>query len=170
MSCLREVLSARRCTGAVWGIVLGIVLYILTRPLLAVFGEEEALLLRFARPGDALSIGFIHSVQKTRVIENHIINEQCDGFVLKSTKYQSFGVGLPFLASEGNFRMEGDYFIMDDFDRPFKEIVFRAGVGTELTLTYHGKEYPVYRQVPVGGRIDIKLGRLYEILWQRLVL
>lgn len=163
-------MSARCRTGVVWGIALGVALYILTRPLLVVFGEEEALLLCFARPGDALSIRFIHSVQKTSVIENHIINDSCDGFILKSTKYQSFGVGLPFLASEGNFRTEGDYFIMDDLERPFKEIVFRAGIGTELTLIYRGKEYPVYRQVPVGGRIDIKLGRLYEILWQRLVL
>ena len=45
-------------------------------------------------------------MQKTPVLENLEVNEAKDGFNLLSTKYQSFGVGLPFLAEEGDFREE----------------------------------------------------------------
>lgn len=154
----------RRASIAV-GLLLGLVSYVLTRPLLVVEGEGKFLFIQPTGVGEKLSIHFIHSVQKTRVIENHIVNDTNNGFILKSTKYQSFGVGLPFLDSEGKFRQEGDFFIIDDFNRQFNDIILRAGIGTELTLVYRGKEYPVYQDVPVGGRIDIKLKRVYELLW-----
>jgi len=145
-------------------LVAGLSLALAFWPVLTIWGEGKLLFIGAAKAGDALSIHFIHSVQKTKVEENHIVNENCDGFLLKSTKYQSFGVGLPFLASEGRFRVEGDYFIIDDFDRPFQKLDLRAGVGTQLTLVYRGEERPVYQQVPAGGRIEVKVGRLYQIL------
>jgi hypothetical protein len=142
--------------------------YILCQPFLVIRGDGRLLMARQTGAGEELSIQFIHSVQKTKVIENHAVNENCDGFMLKSTKYQSFGVGLPFLESEGKFHTEGDYFIIDDFNRPFKSIILRAGIGTELTIVYEGKEYPVYKDVPVGGRIDIEAKRLYKFFIKKI--
>ena len=59
-----------------------------------------------------LTIHFIHSVQKTPVEE--FLTAHADGhFHLSGTRYQSHGVGLPFLPEEGTFRQEGDYFVLD---------------------------------------------------------
>ena len=115
-----------------------------------------------AKPGESFSIRFIHSVQKTPVVENLVINDTQDGFILISTKYQSFGVGLPFLAEEGEFHKEGDYFVFDQMNRRFSSLSLRTGVGTELTLTLQDKEYRLYEQMPPGSRIDLYIAPYYK--------
>ena len=115
-----------------------------------------------AKPGESFSIRFIHSVQKTPVVENLVINDTQDGFILISTKYQSFGVGLPFLAEEGEFHKEGDYFDFDQMNRRFSSLSLRTGVGTELTLTLQDKEYRLYEQMPPGSRIDLYIAPYYK--------
>jgi hypothetical protein len=94
-------------------------------------------------------------------LENLVINDTVDGFDLESTKYQSFGVGLPFLEGEGTFREEGDYFIFYDMDRHFHTLSLRTGVGTELTVTVQGQEHKLYESLPAGSRIDIYIAPYY---------
>ena len=94
--------------------ILGILLGlgdVLSQPCLFVKAGGQRVAVVPAAPGTSFTIHFIHSVQKTPVLENLEINDEKDGFNLLSTKYQSFGVGLPFLAEEGDFREEGDYYI-----------------------------------------------------------
>lgn len=141
--------------------VLAILIYLATRPCLFIMHGEHILLSFPVHENTPFSVRFIHSVQKTLVVENLVINESCDGFTLASTKYQSFGVGLPFLESDGVFRQEGDYFIMDHMNRQFPRLAFRTGVGTQFTLLYQGKEYPLYQRIPVGGKIDLKIWPYY---------
>lgn len=135
--------------------------YLFTRPFLFFSSDAGVLLAVPASPGTAFSIRFIHSVQKTPVQENLIINDAKDGFILQSTKYQSFGVGLPFLLSEGNFRQEGDYFIFDDMERHFPSLSLRTGVGTQLTILYKGTAYPFYENLPPGSRITLIIAPYY---------
>ena len=103
-------------------------------------------------------------MQKTPVLENLEVNEAKDGFNLLSTKYQSFGVGLPFLAEEGDFREEGDYYVFDHMDRHFKTLALRTGVGTQLTLTVAGQEYRLYERYAPGTRIDLAIVPFYRAL------
>lgn len=103
-------------------------------------------------------------MQKTPVLENLEVNEAKDGFTLLSTKYQSFGVGLPFLAEEGDFREEGDYYVFDHMDRQFKTLALRTGVGTQLTLTVAGREYRLYERYAPGTRIDLAIVPFYRAL------
>ena len=106
-----------------------------------------------------LTIHFIHSVQKTPVEE--FLTVHADGhFHLTGTRYQSHGVGLPFLPEEGTFRQEGDYFVLD-MDRDYVNLSLRTGVGTELTITAGGKTIPAYEMYPVGTRIDLVVAPLY---------
>ena len=109
-----------------------------------------------------LSIHFIHSVQKTPVVENLVVKADGSGFLLISTKYQSFGVGLPFLESEGVFRKEGDFYIFDHMNRQFPRLSLRMGVGTELTLCVRGREYRLYERFAPGTRIDLIAVPFYE--------
>ena len=106
-----------------------------------------------------LTIRFIHSVQKTPVEE--FLTAHADGhFHLTGTRYQSHGVGLPFLPEEGNFRREGDYFVLD-MDRDYNELSLRTGVGTQLTIEADGARIPVYEMYPVGTRVDLVVAPLY---------
>ena len=137
-------------------LVLAALVDFLARPLLVVESEQGALLYaERAHAGMPVVIRFIHSVQKTPVEEDLRVNDELSGFVLDATRYQSFGVGLPFLASEGEFRTEGEFFVMDDMERRFPSLSLRTGVGTELTLVLDGTEEKLFEKLPPGSRVDL---------------
>lgn len=119
---------------------------------------------RPSEPKLAVTIHFIHSVQKTPIWEYLVVDDRQQGFTLTSTKYQSFGVGLPFLEGDGVFRKEGNFFIMDHMDRHFKTLPLRTGVGTKLSVTIGERELDVYEWLPVGSEVDITVGPLYAAL------
>ena len=115
--------------------------------------------MRQIREPAPLTIHFIHSVQKTPVEE--FLTAYPDGhFHLTGTRYQSHGVGLPFLPEEGTFRQEGEHFVLD-MDRDYAELSLRTGVGTELMIEAGGKRIPVYEMYPVGTRIDLVVAPFY---------
>ncbi len=109
-----------------------------------------------------LAISFIHSVQKTLVEEFLTPDDELDGFVLHSTRYHSFGVGLPFMESDGAFRQEGNAFVMDDMNRHFKELNLRTGVGTELTVRIDEQTFRLYEMFEAGQKIDIIIEPRYK--------
>ena len=140
--------------------VLLVALDILSAPALFLQADGKKIVLaRQIRDEVPFTIHFIHSVQKTPVEE--FLTAHADGhFHLAGTRYQSHGVGLPFLPEEGAFRQEGDYFVLD-MERDYKELSLRTGVGTELTITAGERTIPVYEMYPVGTRIDLVVAPLY---------
>ena len=103
---------------------------------------------------------FIHSVQKTPVIEE--LEFDGEKFILRRTKYKSHGVGLPFMESDGDFHELDGRFIMDNMNRPIKNLSLRTGVGTQLTIKLGGTEFKLYEKFPVGTRIDFKIGSTFK--------
>ena len=101
-----------------------------------------------------LTIKFIHSVQKTPVIEE--LEFDGEDFILRRTIYKSHGVGLPFLESDGVFREENGNFIMDNMNRRIKNLELRTGVGTELCIILDGREFKLYKMFKPGTKIIIK--------------
>ena len=81
-------------------------------------------------------------------------------------KYQSFGVGLPFDAAEGEFHQEGDYFWLRGQERRYPKLALRVGVGTELTLSLAGKKFPLYEKYQPGTLVTVEL----MPLWKGLVM
>ena len=128
-----------------------------TRPRIAVLSESGVLASCPADAGTEFSTRFIHSVQKTPVEEFFSVNERQDGFILLRTRYQSFGVGLPFLPSDGSFRRENDAFVMDGMNRPMREIDLRPGVSTELTLFLPDETILLYDRVPLGSLVRVAI-------------
>ena len=140
--------------------VLLVAFDILSAPALFLEADgQKTLLVRQIRDAAPFTIHFIHSVQKTPVEE--FLTAHADGhFHLAGTRYQSHGVGLPFLPEEGNFRREGDYFVLD-MERDYQELSLRTGVGTELTIAAGEQIIPAYEMYPVGTRIDLVVAPLY---------
>lgn len=114
------------------------------------------------KSGEKLSLSFIHSVQRTPVIENFIIIDDSYMFILDSTEYQSFGVGLPFLAEDGTFQAEKDKFVMKGMNRPQQCISLRTGPEAKLSLNYAGQTIPLYSVFPAGTLVTVRLGPLYS--------
>lgn len=100
-----------------------------------------------------LKISYIHSVQKTP-IEEFLKIKRFEKIKLYETKYQSFGVGLPFLENEGEFSQEGDFYILK-MNREFQNLTLRYGKGTNLTLDIDNEILPVYKEMAVGSKIEI---------------
>ena len=140
--------------------VLLVAFDILSAPALFLQADgQKTLLVRQIHDAAPFTIHFIHSVQKTPVEE--FLTAYADGhFHLTGTRYQSHGVGLPFLPEEGNFRREGDYFVLD-MERDYQELSLRTGVGTELTIAAGEQIIPAYEMYPVGTRIDLVVAPLY---------
>lgn len=139
---------------------------ILTLPCIVVRAGGERLYLGEAAAGFPLSMRFIHSVQKTPVEEYLAVDDARQGFWLTATKYQSFGVGLPFAAAEGEFHQEGDYFWLRGQNRRFSHLALRVGVGTKLTLSLAGRAFPLYEQYQPGTLVTVEL----MPLWKGLVM
>ena len=134
-----------------------VLLWFATRPCVAVLSENGILASCPAEAGTEFSTRFIHSVQKTPVEEFFVVNDAQNGFVLRKTRYQSFGVGLPFLSTDGEFRREGEYFVMEGMDRPMREILLRPGVSTELTLFLADERISLYERVPLGSLVRVAI-------------
>ena len=149
-------------------VVLAAALWHAGRPWLFVAGEDQLIDMMPAYSGMPVDIRFIHSVQKTPVEEYLVVGEDLSELILQRTRYHSFGVGLPFMESDGSFRPEGDYFIMDNMDRHFPNLSLRTGIGTKLTVTIDGSEYRLYESYAPGSRIDIYIAphyRMFKYLW-----
>ncbi len=136
-------------------LIAAAMLFVVTgTPKIFIGTEHETVAVVDATEGLPLTIEFVHSVQRTPVIEE--LNFHAGEFVLRRTIYQSQGVGLPFDAADGNFRREGDKFIMDDMNRPLKNLELRTGKGTRLTITVDGKIFALYEKFPVGTKIFVR--------------
>jgi len=123
-------------------------------------GVEEIITSVDAKKNLPLEISFVHSVQKTPVIEE--LEFDGEKFILRRTKYKSHGVGLPFMESDGDFHEENGWFIMDNMNRPIKNLSLRTGVGTQLTIKIDGNEIKLYEKFPVGTRIDFKIDSTFK--------
>lgn len=136
-------------------VVLAAALWHAGRPWLFVAGEDQLIDMMPAYSGMPVDIRFIHSVQKTPVEEYLVVGENLSELILQRTRYHSFGVGLPFMESDGSFYQEGDDFVMDNMNRRFPSLSLRTGVGTQLTVTVDGEAHYLYRFHPPGYRVDI---------------
>lgn len=136
-------------------LIASAILFMLTSsPKIFVGTENQTVAVVDAAENLPLTIEFVHSVQKTPVIEE--LNFHAGEFILRRTIYQSQGVGLPFDAADGNFYRDGDRFIMDDMNRRFKNLELRTGKGTRLKISVGDKTFELYKKFPVGTKIIVK--------------
>ena len=134
-------------------IALAIIIFVTNQPKIFLGTENQAVFIADATENLPITINFIHSVQKTPVIEE--LELKNGEFILVRTKYKSQGVGLPFDAGDGNFYRDGDWFIFD-MNRNFPILELRTGKGTQLTVTIGAKTFELYKIFPLGTKIIVK--------------
>lgn len=134
--------------------LLIILFFVTSTPKIFIGTQNQTVAVVNAEENLPLTINFIHSVQKTPVIEE--LEYRNGEFVLIRTKYKSQGVGLPFDVADGKFYRDGDWFIMDNMNRKFKSLELRTGKGTQLTLNLNGKSYELYKKFSIGTKIFVR--------------
>ncbi len=136
------------------GVALTILFFVTGTQKIFIGTENQTVAVVDAQENFQLTISFIHSVQKTPVIEE--LEFRGDEFILLRTRYKSQGVGLPFDAADGKFRREGEWFVVDEMNRHFKNLELRTGKGTRLKIFLNGREFELYKKFPLGTKIFVK--------------
>lgn len=112
-------------------------------------------------PGGKWHIEFTHSVQKTPVEEFFIING-VDDMVMQYTRYQSLGVGLPFLPSEGKFTATKDGHFILEMNRPYKKVQIRTAMEAKPKVYYADQEISVYEIYQPGSLVEMSVVKRYR--------
>lgn len=81
---------------------------------------------------------YIHSVEKSPVIEKFRINDMGEIITMESWT-KSFGAGLPFL-QQGNVEMIDGFYVMRDLNRPTHGGVLQMKPSTLYPHTFHFRE------------------------------
>lgn len=103
----------------------------------------------------SFSLRYTHSVEKTPVIETFQI--LADGkFVLVSTKYKSYGVGLPSLPEEGTLTVADGWLLLENIQREYQDIRLRVGTEAAVNLELANQTLPIYQWYPNGSLVIIK--------------
>lgn len=148
---------------AIFSFLICTVLYWWLLPLRITAETESGIALSLPTyPEDTFSMRFTHSVHKTPVWENFVVNG-VDELTLTSTEYRSYGVGMPSLPSEGVFTQLGDRFLLTNLSRPFKQIPVRVGPEAKLSLIHQNQEYPLYQWFEAGTLITLHIR--YDYWW-----
>ena len=107
------------------------------------------------RQTGTFSLHYTHSVEKTPVIEVFQIQEN-GTFLLTSTKYKSYGVGLPSLPQEGRLTVADGWLTLDGLRREYREIRLRVGPEARLSLEVGSEKIPLYEWYPPGTLVIIR--------------
>lgn len=110
---------------------------------------------------------YTHSVQKTTVDECFRMNTADDTFLMYRTLYSSFGVGLPFLATDGRPKLTDDGRMCLDIAKPrvFPVVNLWTGIEAKVVLITGDKTIPLYELYPTGTLVSINAQKRYKILF-----
>lgn len=109
-----------------------------------------------AKVGDEWHYVFIHSVQKTPVEEFfEVLGE--NSMNMKYTRYQSLGVGLPFLPTEGGFEQTPDGHFIFRMNRPFSDVKFRTAVQAPSHIVFKDRDIPIYKIYKQGTLVEVSV-------------
>ena len=110
---------------------------------------------------DIWYIEFNHSVQKTPVQEYFLVRG-VDDLLMKETIYQSLGVGLPFLPSDGKLHVTKDGHFVLAMNRKFETVKVRTGLEACPRIYHSGTVYPIYEIYEPGTLVEIKVEKRYK--------
>lgn len=148
-------------------LVIASAAWFLTQPFL--FGQTKNgfIFIQYAPAGTPVTLCYRHSVMKTQLWEYLFVNENADGLIMKSTKYQSYGAGLPCLTDQGNFKKVDGWFVLDDVNRPFPTLSIRNGVTNNGVLTVGDKSYDLPALMPLGTELHMYVAPLWKGCWMK---
>ncbi|WP_003542662.1 DUF1850 domain-containing protein [Desulfotomaculum nigrificans] len=160
----------QRARAVAAGLVLIILLLLFLVPLPTLLVSEQAgspVLMLPMLFDKTCSLEYIHSVLKTPVRENFVLAPG-NQLQLTSTTFKAYGVGTPYLPSEGKLENHHGEFVLTGLKRRFKEINLGFVPLNKQVLVYRGKKYPFssYFKADSLVKIQVKPCTVAKIIWQ----
>ncbi len=164
----RSFLNNNYLRSALFVVIVYLIVIFLQTPVLMVKPTAGNSLYVFPQNGEWL-LSYTHSVQKTTVEECFKLNE--DGKLsMYKTLYSSFGVGLPFLASDGQPKLleDGRMELYLSQPRVFEKVMLWTGDEAKVVLKTGTDTVPLYAKYPSGTLVEISLKsrwHMYASYW-----
>ena len=128
---------------------------------LAILPENGQALAVPVRPGDVWRYHYKHSVQQTPCDEYFRV-EGPHAMTMTHTIYESFGVGLPYDASEGQFvplKEKGKFEMI--LNRPYSSVTFRTAVQARPALYCKDRSYDLCTLYGQGTKVSVTVMERY---------
>lgn len=132
-------------------------------------GDGQVVLQPFIGLEGRFTLAYRHSVQKTLCWEDFEVRKNGE-IVLVATRYESLGVGLPFLVGEGQLTNNQGQFHLTGLDRHFPSLALRAMPIAEQALIVGERIYKFNDFFAPGAMIEIRARRLslFQVLSYKL--
>ena len=117
-------------------------------------------------PGLEFAIKYTHSVENTPVWDYFKVLE--GDILLTSTKYMSYGAGLPFL-NKNDYQIENDKFVIKEINTKLAQIPLRVSDYAKHKLVIDDQVYRLYKLTATQNLVMIKVEEknLYQLLaWE----
>ena len=123
--------------------------------------EGKILFIHNYEPGMKFGISYIHSVNKSEIIEYFFLGNN-DAIYLSSAIFSSFGAGVSSYPDEGlkPFLFEKDFIKYEDINRIIDDFVIFIGTEAEHTLLISSKEIKLNKIALPMANIRIRAGKL----------
>lgn len=108
-------------------------------------GDGSLLFARLVRAGDTVDLSYLHSVERTVVVERFEIVP--GGLRLVMTSFGSTGAGLP--ASHPDLVIQDGRFVITGFDMVLREVPLLTSEATRNLLELKHETYPLRGRVTV---------------------
>ena len=116
--------------------------------------------------GLKFAIKYTHSVENTPVWDYFKVLE--GDILLTSTKYMSYGAGLPFL-NKNDYQIENDKFVIKEINTKLAQIPLRVSDYAKHKLVIDDQVYRLYKLTATQNLVMIKVEEknLYQLLaWE----
>lgn len=142
----------------------------LSSPYLYFYGEQGQVYLKLPiREKEEFSIEFVHSVNKSPVIDYYTVK---DGDIyVTSTKYYSFGAGVQ-TELEGDQKLihtDDGGMLVTGIDQRMEPLSYVVAMVSDHVLTHRNQRYSLEKLCGRGALVDIQVKRFWdkEELWWR---
>lgn len=136
------------------------VFYFISLPALIIEKQGKIIFLRYVKSGDTFLLGYLHSVAKTDVWEEFVIDNNYQ-IVLIQTMFQGQGAGLPYNLGENEKMIrEGPWFKIMGMRRIVPVVNWRVDAKWHSRLRFDREEI-IYPANHYGdGVVQIKVSRI----------
>jgi hypothetical protein len=106
-------------------------------------------------PGQRFSFMYVHSVQKTPVYEDYML-DPTGRVLLVETRVQSFGYGMPKPVQGENYELKDGFYVIRFDGRNVGKLLIRVNFIREMKITLEDREVDLRRIGQAGDLIRIQ--------------
>lgn len=140
--------------------VIFCIFYFISLPALIIEKQGELILLRYVKSGDKFFLGYLHSVAKTDVWEEFVIDDNHQ-IVLIETMFQGQGAGLPYNLGENEKMIrEGPWFKITGMRRIVPVVNWRVDARWHSRFRFSREEIIYPANLYGDGLVQIKVSSI----------